>query len=173
MKNYIDEAVVTLSDQFHGDLVPQRILNSVVSNILAEIKRLDTIKKSLFYGRENAFARQVGDDPDMSNITEKREQDILHGVIGILTEAGELMEGLSNKPDMVNIKEEIGDIFWYVAILCKVGGFTIEEVQEVNIAKLRARYPNAFTEFDANNRDLITERRILEGKQVMPVDLDK
>ena len=34
-----------------------------------------------------------------------------------------------------------------------------------NIEKLRARYPEKFTEFDAQNRNLVVEREILEGKK--------
>ena len=39
-----------------------------------------------------------------------------HGVVGIVTEAGELIEAMQND-DMVNVKEETGDILWYLAIL--------------------------------------------------------
>lgn len=54
-------------------------------------------------------------------------QRVLHGVIGICTEIGELYEGLTvNKPgaefdldhpDVINLKEEIGDCYWYLAIV--------------------------------------------------------
>jgi hypothetical protein len=39
---------------------------------------------------------------------------------------------------------------------------TFGVVFETNITKLRARYPNKFTEADALNRDLTKERKILE-----------
>lgn len=53
----------------------------------------------------------------------EKVQRVLHGVIGICTEVGELQEGLGTqilqerKVNIVNLKEEIGDIFWYMAIL--------------------------------------------------------
>ncbi len=37
-----------------------------------------------------------------------------------------------------------------------------EHVRDVNIAKLRARYPQKFSGHDAVNRDLDMERRILD-----------
>ena len=39
---------------------------------------------------------------------------------------------------------------------------SFEHAMKVNIEKLRARYPNKFSEHDAVNRDLKTERQILE-----------
>ena len=36
------------------------------------------------------------------------------------------------------------------------------EIMSSNIAKLKARYPNKFTQEDALNRDLNVERNILE-----------
>lgn len=41
-------------------------------------------------------------------------------------------------------------------------GGTPEQVREVNIAKLSARYPEKFTDHHAENRDLTKERGILE-----------
>jgi DNA-directed RNA polymerase subunit L len=45
---------------------------------------------------------------------QKKEELLLHGVIGILTELDELLD--SNN-DSVNKEEEIADSFWYLAIL--------------------------------------------------------
>lgn len=93
---------------------------------------------------------------------------ILHALIGMTTEVGEAMDALKKyliygKPiDEVNLEEETGDLFWYCAILADACGFTFESSMEKNIAKLRARYPNKFTEFDALNRNLNKERTILE-----------
>lgn len=43
----------------------------------------------------------------------KQTENLLHGVIGILTEIDELMSW----NDDVNRKEEVADIFWYIALL--------------------------------------------------------
>lgn len=92
---------------------------------------------------------------------------LLHGAIGLCTEVGEFQDAIKkhvfygSELDKVNLKEEISDIFWYCAILCDELGTTFEEVQEVNIAKLKARYPDKFDSEKALNRDLETERGIL------------
>lgn len=94
---------------------------------------------------------------------------IEHAAMGLVTEAGEVMDALKKtkiygKPfDAVNMKEEIGDVFWYLAIMCDELGISFEEVWEKNIAKLAKRYPEKFTEENALNRDIQAERKILES----------
>jgi len=94
---------------------------------------------------------------------------LLHGGMGISTEAGELLDALKKhifygkKLDYVNISEELGDILYYISICMNVLGISFEEVMEKNIEKLKARYPEKFTEDKAINRDLDTERKILEN----------
>jgi NTP pyrophosphatase (non-canonical NTP hydrolase) len=92
----------------------------------------------------------------------------LHMVMGISTEAGELLDAYKkrlayNKQlDTVNIEEELGDLMWYVAGLIDMLGLDMEKILTKNIAKLQARYPEDFDEDKANNRDLEKEREILE-----------
>lgn len=93
---------------------------------------------------------------------------IEHAVMGIATEAGELMDQVKRakiygkKLDRVNLIEEAGDTFWYLAVLCNAIGVSFEEVWERNIAKLKARFPEKYSHKNALNRDLKQERAILE-----------
>ena len=64
--------------------------------------------------------------------------------------------------DVVNVKEEAGDILWYLAILFDELDTTFEEEMDRVINKLRTRFPEKFTESDAFNRDLEQERNVLE-----------
>ena len=64
--------------------------------------------------------------------------------------------------DIVNLLEENGDINWYQAIMMDALGGDWEQILETNIKKLRKRFPDKFTNEDANNRDLDAEREILE-----------
>jgi NTP pyrophosphatase (non-canonical NTP hydrolase) len=97
------------------------------------------------------------------------DMNLLHAAMGIGTEAGELLDAFKRKIfygkdlDVVNIKEEVGDIMWYVAILLRELDLDFHEILDLNIKKLRARFPDKFTEAHALNRDLDTERTILEG----------
>ena len=92
----------------------------------------------------------------------------IHALMGLVTETGELVDAFKRfifygKPvDEVNIKEEIGDLFWYLAILCDAHRLGFESVMAANIEKLRARYPQKFDEEKALFRDLDEERQVLE-----------
>ncbi len=94
---------------------------------------------------------------------------IEHGIMGIVTEAGELMDAIKKskiygKPlDRVNLVEEAGDVMWYLAILADELGVSFEEIWEKNIQKLQKRYPEKYTHDHALNRDLATERKTLES----------
>lgn len=179
--DYIAEALKTLSPQWHGDMVARHVLVGAMNNAIVALDQLDRIKKTLFYGRDNNLApnkgaKSVQDLPERCRMKLETpayevngEANIIHAILGIATEAGELLEALrdayngnNNGFDKVNLKEECGDLFWYQAILASECGFTFDECQQVNIAKLRARFPDKFTERDANNRDLIAERAILQ-----------
>jgi NTP pyrophosphatase (non-canonical NTP hydrolase) len=123
------------------------------------------------------------DIPDYERVYERLNANtqivkFLHAAMGICTESGELMDALKKhliygKPiDNVNVQEEAGDLFWYVAILADAFNFTFEDTMEKNIAKLKARYPNRFTEKDAQLRDLDKERKILEEPRTAAGSLD-
>ena len=94
--------------------------------------------------------------------------DDIHMLFGMATEVGELMDVYKKKLaykkplDMVNVQEEIGDILFYLASFCRMNGFNLEKILERNVEKLEARYPEKFTEYHANNRNLEKEREILE-----------
>ncbi len=98
-----------------------------------------------------------------------KDKELLHAGMGLCTEAGEFLDALKKnifygkELDEVNLKEEIGDLLWYIALGCNALGTTIDECQAVNIDKLRERYPEGFKKGDALNRDLNVERKILEG----------
>lgn len=102
------------------------------------------------------------------NLTEK-QMEILHGLLGVFSEAGEMVQEFLNSVlenrdlDDVNFEEEVGDILWYQAVILRAIGGTFDGAMEKNIKKLQKRYPNKFTLDDALNRDLVAEREILEG----------
>lgn len=105
--------------------------------------------------------------PIRDRLCQERMMRILHSTMGVATEAGELLDAVKKHVyygkdfDEVNIREEVGDVFWYLAILADELGFDFESVMQKNIEKLRARYQGGFTEKAAINRDLIKEQEIL------------
>ncbi len=96
--------------------------------------------------------------------------DLLHGIVGIATEAGELAEIAYNKLikgdafeiDVVNVKEECGDILWYMARLMKWADTDFIPEMMRNIAKLRNRHgTGGFNKERDGNRDLDAEHKLL------------
>lgn len=93
---------------------------------------------------------------------------LIHAAFGMQTEAAEFTDALKKsifygKPlDITNLKEELGDLLWYMAIACNVLETTLEAEQARVISKLKARYPDKFTSDAALNRNLDVERSILE-----------
>ena len=121
-----------------------------------------TYQKSALRTESNDF-KSINDRIDSEKIR------LLHAAMGMQTEAAEFTDMLKKHIfygktlDKVNLKEEIFDMTWYMAIALDVLGYTFEEGFKTNIDKLKARYPEKFTEDSANNRDLETERQILEN----------
>lgn len=171
--DYIEQAHVTASDKFYGERVSFERFAEVLADTIKNLNELDKIKKSLFYGKgapdDTAMRGDLVDTPFSVGYDFDAGRNIIHAIIGVATEAGEMLEALNatifegKSFDAVNMDEEAGDIFWYMALLAKACGFDFESCQNKNIAKLRMRYGEKFSEFDANNRNLKAERSILEA----------
>jgi NTP pyrophosphatase (non-canonical NTP hydrolase) len=96
---------------------------------------------------ENFFADQK---PDIG--------EILNASLGLSGEVGELNDMIKKwifhekELDVEHVEKEIGDICWYIAMICESFGFAMDEVLQMNIEKLKARYPDGFDTVRANNR---------------------
>ena len=107
--------------------------------------------------------------PNLNDQLRQGLADEMHMVLGISTEAGELLDAYKKHCaygkdlDKTNVGEEIADIMWYISNLCRMLNIDMEEMLQRNIAKLKARYPEKFDEIKALNRNLEKERQILEG----------
>lgn len=83
---------------------------------------------------------------------------LINGVLGLTGEAGEVSDlvkkGIFHEKgiDLKNLKKELGDCAWYLAMVCDACGFTLDDVMQTNIDKLKARYPEGFDTYRANNR---------------------
>lgn len=92
-----------------------------------------------------------------------------HAVVGLAGEVGELagaVEGwvyYGKDLDVKNVKEELGDLCWYIAEACNALGISLSNVMEANILKLQVRYPEKYTDDAAANRDLEAEAKALES----------
>jgi NTP pyrophosphatase (non-canonical NTP hydrolase) len=43
------------------------------------------------------------------------------------------------------VRDELGDVLWYAAVLAHLAGVSLEDVATANVTKLQARYPAGFS----------------------------
>lgn len=87
----------------------------------------------------------------------------LNATTGLASETGEINEIIKKRyfhghprdeASDTHLKKEIGDLMWYVALMCYAQGFDLGEILRMNIEKLRARYPEGFSTEKSINRRL-------------------
>ena len=99
------------------------------------------------------FADRIGElDREGANI-----ERLLTSGVGINAEGGEFLEIIKkmvfqgkpwNEDNREHLIIELGDIMWYVAQACMGLGTSLDEIMEMNVEKLVARYPGG--EFDVH-----------------------
>ena len=96
----------------------------------------------------------VGDDADIPRL--------LTAALGLTAESGEFTEVVKkillqgkpyNEENVFHMKRELGDICWYLAQACMALDTTFDEIIEMNVDKLKARYPGGeFNVHKSENR---------------------
>ena len=85
---------------------------------------------------------------------------LLTAALGLTAESGEFTEVVKkivfqgkpyNEDNVFHMKRELGDICWYLAQACMALETTFDEVIEMNVEKLQARYPGG--SFDVHNSE--------------------
>ena len=102
---------------------------------------------------ERAYRKQVTDLMDHSRSGEAL--DIIHAVLGLNSEAGELANayirsiGYNEILDRENVLEELGDILFFVTFLADLYGEDLCDIMVRNSKKLQKRYPSGKWTFKA------------------------
>ena len=85
---------------------------------------------------------------------------LLTAALGLTAESGEFTEIVKkiilqgkpyNEDNVFHMKRELGDICWYIAQACMALDTTFDEIIEMNVDKLKARYPGG--EFDVHHSE--------------------
>ncbi|GAB4425524.1 MAG: nucleoside triphosphate pyrophosphohydrolase family protein [Chloroflexi bacterium OHK40] len=83
---------------------------------------------------------------------------LLNAALGLAGEAGEFSDSLkkwayhSHELNEAELRKELGDVLWYVALACDALGLRMGDVMDANIEKLRRRYPEGFSSERSRNR---------------------
>lgn len=84
----------------------------------------------------------------MDTNTPARVQELhaLHGMVGEIGEIHSLYQKQIQGHDFndEHAKKEVGDLLWFIAEYCTVNNWELEDIMQMNIEKLRKRYPNGF-----------------------------
>ena len=85
---------------------------------------------------------------------------LITAAFGLTAEAGEFTEVVKkiilqgkpyNEENVFHMKRELGDICWYIAQACMALDTSFDEIMEMNVDKLKARYPGG--EFDVHKSE--------------------
>jgi NTP pyrophosphatase (non-canonical NTP hydrolase) len=91
--------------------------------------------------------------PELSNNVR-----LLYTLIGLTTEANEALDVFKKclfykRPFALDhFASELSDCMWYLTMAADIAGFSLEDIMQINVDKLRKRYPEKFTTELANNR---------------------
>ena len=87
---------------------------------------------------------------------------VIYPALGLAGEAGEIANkvkkvlrddnGVVSEERRQSLKGEIGDALWYSAALARDLGFTLGEIAEENIAKLKSRQVRGVIQGEGDNR---------------------
>ena len=88
------------------------------------------------------------------------EKDVLiNGVMGLCGESGEVIDlvkkhlAQGHPLDKEKIAKELGDVAWYLAETAYAIDYPLEEILQMNIDKLKTRYPDGFDLEKSMNRE--------------------
>ncbi len=89
---------------------------------------------------------------------------VIYPAFGLGNEAGEVLgkikkwlrgddgEGEMNEERKLALRDELGDVLWYLAVLARDLGFELDEVAKLNIEKLKSRKERGALHGDGDKR---------------------
>ena len=84
---------------------------------------------------------------------------LLNSALGLCGESGEVADIIKKHRfqghdlDLDHVAKELGDISWYLAVGAYAIGYDLETILQMNVDKLKARYPNGFSTDRSLHRD--------------------
>ena len=75
---------------------------------------------------------------------------LINAALGLCGESGEVADIVKkamfqgHELDVNHIAKELGDVAWYLAVGARAIGYDLETIMQMNVDKLRARYPDGF-----------------------------
>ena len=137
MRLWRDSLETALAASPQGPKIVRRVLQRV-----AERKAMDTLAFTTY---QLSTART-----DRADVPPRDR--IANHAMGLAGETGELVDAIKKRLfhghdlDRTKVREEIGDVLWYLARLAADFDLDLGACAEANVEKLRRRYPEGFSE---------------------------
>lgn len=137
---------------------------------LSTIQRIEHLQEELIDGlKYTEHLKQTATDTMSANDyqrmasrtagEENREEWLLNAALGLSGESGEVADIIKkyrfhgHELNLDELKKELGDCCWYIALFCTALKIDLQEVMEDNIEKLKKRYPEGFDKSRSINRE--------------------
>jgi len=89
---------------------------------------------------------------------ESLEETLAVAALGLAGEVGEVADIVKkwlfheHPLDVLHLADELGDVLWYVTLAATAIGYSLDNIMERNVEKLRRRYPDGFDVARSLNR---------------------
>lgn len=164
---FVADAMRTKSDIYRPDITSFHNLEACMTCAVSCGQNARLLKRALFGGRIDPTVTldSIANELHTCSVDRLPNRDMLHAMLGLINESGELASMLlgvlqgRHSFNRVNYVEELGDMLWFIALACDAEGLSLQRVMAMNIAKLRARFPDKFDaeKMDDANRDTSAE----------------
>ena len=150
-------------ENFWRELYEKRILDEIVEPINQKIiidqfaARIPHTDQAITHEKEHS-TMTINEYQALALRTESRITTdpvpyirVLEGLMGLNGEAGEAIDLMKkvlfqgHEFDREHMAKELGDIAWYLAVSADAIGYDLESILQMNVDKLRTRYPDGFS----------------------------
>ena len=186
-KDYLPLAEKTLSTQFHCDTKEQLYLHAVIGSLTEIEELLDNYKDGELVVSVNQQGSVAEESADMfwylailfrelnldleANTCKTPENKNGYGILMKYLQVNlKMLDTMkkkiyyNKKVDMFTFINQTFELYTLLESYCKFYQTDLELILEKNISKLKARYGDKFSSEKAINRDLETEKKILENE---------
>ena len=166
LNRHYDDVVAKYCKILGTTRLPNLVLTRI-EDVCQRVQELDKIKANMVYERALPPGMDMLVEEGIDNPSTFVDGDVLHMMLGLITESGELLEEFAasiregRNLDYINMKEEAGDILFFAAGLLRFLGIDPLDALKANADKLCARFGDGYNQEAANHRDKDNERLAL------------
>ena len=139
-----------MDDEDYGNLSAYEDSINIVNQLAEEYNNTSTMTA-------NEYQKLAARTMDKQLPMYQQELHSLHGMVGEVGELHSIYQKVyqghqTTKESIEHRKKELGDLLWFIAEYCTCNGWELEDIMQMNIDKLKARYPDGFSANKSLNR---------------------